>query len=231
MISMLDLLFPKRCLGCGKWGNYVCPSCHGKMKPLQFLKCPVCEKQAIDGITHPHCRTKYGIDGLTSFFRYDGVIKRAIKQIKYRYSFDIINELIDCIPDSSFSILSTLLKTKPLNIYLVPIPLHRSRYNFRSFNQAEMIARALEKRLHIPVKTDLLLRTKKTIPQVEMKDREKRLVNMKNVFSVHNSYVINPIPNVILVDDVFTTGATLRSASSILKCAGAKVVWGVTIAQ
>jgi competence protein ComFC len=64
-----------------------------------------------------------------------------------------------------------------------------------------------------------------------MKDREKRLANMRNVFSIRNSKFVIDNYGIILADDVFTTGATLRSAASVLKHRGAKVVWGITIAQ
>jgi ComF family protein len=232
-MNLLDLLFPKRCLGCGKWGRYVCSSCQEDLKPLRYLKCPVCEKPAIDGMTHPGCHTKYALDGLTSFFRYDNIVKKAIKKIKYRFAYDIVEELIDCIPVSLFSTFENIHKSYILNhkSIIMPIPLHSSRYNFRGFNQAEVIAQALRKRLNIPVKTNMLIRTKKTTPQVEMKDRDKRLANMKDVFSIPNSYLLPLNSGILIVDDVFTTGATLRSAGSILKHAGAKFVWGITIAQ
>jgi len=234
-MHLLDLLFPKRCLGCGKWGRYICYSCQQKIKPLFYFKCPVCERPAVDGMTHPRCRTKYTLDGLTSFFRYDGIVKKAIKTIKYRYVTDIVTEVIDVIPNSSFSIFQNILNSKFLimNCILVPIPLHPSRYRSRGFNQAEVIASALSKRLDIPVNTTLLIRTEKTTPQVEMKDRDKRLMNMKGVFTVKNNSSMLRCNNVtiLLIDDVFTTGATLRSAASVFKHAGAPFVWGITIAQ
>ena len=210
----------------------------------------MCERPAVDGMTHPRCRTKYTLDGLTSFFRYDGIVKKAIKTIKYRYVTDIVTEVIDVIPNSSFSIFQNILNSKFLimNCILVPIPLHPSRYRSRGFNQAEVIASALSKRLDIPVNTTLLIRTEKTTPQVEMKDRDKRLANMKDVFSLRSNLTMKQLAStrfdarraqrgewnnlaIILVDDVFTTGATLRSAASVLKHNGAKFVWGITIAQ
>jgi ComF family protein len=210
------------------------------MKLLPYLKCPICEHPAIDGATHPKCQTSYTIDGLTSFFRYDGIVKKAIKKIKYRYVSDIVSELISCTPTSSFSILTKLLSSKPLSFFFVPIPLHPSRFRNRGFNQAEVIAQALNKRLNIPVKTDVLIRIKKTTPQVEMKKREERLKNMKDVFAVSfpelKKFQFRECERkdhraILLIDDVFTTGATLRSAASILKHAGVKFVWGITLAQ
>jgi len=114
---------------------------------------------------------------------------------------------------------------------LIPIPLHPSRYRDRGFNQAEVLGRILADRLHIPIRTDILKRVIKTTPQVEMKDRKERLKNMKNVFSIHNSKFVIPNSTIILFDDVFTTGATMRAAGETLKRAGAKSVWAVTMAR
>lgn len=92
-----------------------------------------------------------------------------------------------------------------------------------------MLGKLLADRLHIPMRTDILRRTKKTTPQVEMKDRKDRLKNMKNVFSHGSKFMIHD--SIILFDDVFTTGATMRSAGETLKRAGAKHVWAVTMAR
>jgi len=241
-MNLLDLLFPKRCLGCGKWGRYICSSCQKNIRPLRYLKCPVCERPAIDGMTHPGCHTKYALDGLTSFFRYDGVIKKAIKKIKYRYVTDIVSQLINTIPESTFISFQKTIHFYLLthNSYLIPVPLHPSRYRNRGFNQTEIVARALNKRLNVPVKTNILIRIKKTVPQVEMKDRDERLANMKDVFAVSfpelKKFQFRKCERkdhraILLIDDIFTTGATLRSAASVLKRAGIKFIWGVTLAQ
>jgi ComF family protein len=114
----------------------------------------------------------------------------------------------------------------------VPIPLHPSRRRPRGFNQAEIIAKVLSKRFTIPVRTDILKRVRKTVPQVEMKNRQERLSNMKGVFMVNNKNISKVKQStVILVDDVYTTGATMQSACEALKRAGVKTVWGLTIAQ
>lgn len=114
---------------------------------------------------------------------------------------------------------------------IVPVPLHPQRKRERGFNQAELIGRCLEKELKMRMDASLLTRRRYTTPQVEMTDRKKRLNNMEGVFeiSVSNNTLRNL--NVLLVDDVFTTGATLRSASGALKKAGAKYIWGITMAR
>lgn len=181
--------------------------------------CPMCARPALDGRTHPRCQMIYGLDGLTSFFRYRGVVQKAIKVIKYRLVYDIASEFVNLVPRSA------LPSQKSHN--LIPIPLHKSRLQERGFNQAEVLGRYVSQRLKIPVATDVLVRKRRTVPQVEMKDREKRLTNMANVFVVQKS----PPSHLLLFDDVFTTGATMRSAADVLKRAGAKTVWAVTMAR
>ena len=75
-MGILDLIFPKTCLGCGREGQYICPNCLAKVLLLKPA-CPYCEKPSIDGFTHIRCKKKYGLDGLTSIYRFEGVIKKG----------------------------------------------------------------------------------------------------------------------------------------------------------
>lgn len=223
---ILDFIFPRRCVSCNKIGRYFCIKCISQIKFIDRQICPVCSHHAIDGATHPRCRTRYSLDGLTSIFRYDGIIRRAVKSIKYRFVSDLSKEFISLIPSSFFQLIISNYQSS----ILIPIPLHISRFRFRGYNQAEVLSRIFSQRLNIPIQTDILKRIRKTIPQVEMKNREKRLKNMDGVFAVNN-LTMKQLSNVtiLLFDDVYTTGATLRSAANILKRAGAKKVWGITL--
>lgn len=226
-MNLLNLLFPRRCAGCGKTGGYFCGKCIREIKLIAKPICPVCGSSAIDGATHPRCKTRYSLDGMTSFFRYDGIIRKAVKLLKYQFVSDLAKEFISLIPSSSLSTINYQLST-----ILIPIPLHSTRLRFRGFNQAEVLGKLLAKRLNIPIKTNILKRIKKTIPQVEMKDRKKRLKNMEGVFAVNQPLTTNyQLSTMYLFDDVFTTGATLRSAANVLKRAGVKSVWGVVMAH
>lgn len=228
-MSVFDLFFPKRCLGCGKIGRYFCDVCRRPIHSVLLNEaiCPVCEKPAIDGATHPRCRTRYSPDGLTSFFHYDGMIRKAVKTLKYRLVSDLTAEFISLIPTSTLS--QCTMHHSSFNA-LVPIPLHRMRLMERGFNQAEVLGKVLAVRLHMPMRTDMLRRTKKTIAQVEMNKREDRLRNMAAVFSVDRNVSLRGA-DIILFDDVFTTGATMRSAANVLKRHGVTCVWGVTMAR
>ncbi len=216
-MNLLDFIFPKRCVGCGRIGNYFCSVCRKKMRPIgpNELICPICGRLAFEGVTHPGCRTRYCIDGLTSFFHYDGPVRKAIKTIKYRLVPDLSKEFISLISVPDFN-----------NYVLIPVPLHPNRFRDRGFNQAEILGTILANRLNITVRTDILRRMKETVPQASIKKRADRLENMKHIFSSKKFY-----GRVLLFDDVCTTGATMRSAAIALKRAGAASVWAVSIAR
>lgn len=184
----------------------------------------MCEKSAVDGITHPKCRRATSLDGLISFFHYNQIAKKAIKEIKYRFVSDIVSSFV------SLGDKGQLHRLKP-DVVLVPVPLHPARFRFRGFNQANLITDILGKRNNFPVINDLLIRTKETIPQVAMINRMKRLNNMNGVFDLNPNYKHHIPLSIVLIDDVFTTGATLSSACRTLKKEGAVCVWGLTLAR
>lgn len=176
-MDLLSFIFPCRCVNCGKIGRYFCGRCRTIVKYIGTNEaiCPICQKLAVDGATHPHCQTRYTLDGLVSFFRYEGVAKKAVKFIKYRLVTDLADEFINLIPPVSLDNSAII----PFSDFvLVPVPLHPSRFRFRGFNQAEVLGKLLAKRLGTRMRNDILKRIKKTVPQVEMKDRKKRLENI-----------------------------------------------------
>lgn len=211
-MSLLDLLFPRRCLGCGKKESYFCPSCIKEIKPLE----------------HQIYSPKYPLDGLFSIFLYQGIIRRAILKLKYNFVLDLADELIDLavrlFKQSHFDYSNCLT--------FVPIPLHWHRKNWRGFNQTEILGKRLAEKLKIDFCSDLLLRTRMTKPQVKLK-RKKRKKNVRGAFKVHNSYS-KGLPQrgqILLFDDVWTTGTTMKECARVLKNAGVKKVFGLTLAR
>lgn len=220
-MHLLDLLFPKRCVGCGKIGRYFCLDCRKGIRAIvsnEFV-CPMCQRPALDGITHPKCKTLYGVDRQTSFFHYEGVIQKAIKSLKYRCVSDLAQELVSLLPAYDFGEAS-----------LIPIPLHVSRFKHRGFNQAEVLGKYLSQKLQIPFRADILKRVKKTEAQASIQHRKERLKNMVHVFQCNN-VTMSRCDRVVLFDDVVTTGATMRAAAGVLKRAGVKHVWAVSMAR
>ncbi len=223
-MSLLDILFPRRCVGCGKSGTYFCSDCRATIRlitPSETI-CPVCERAAMAGITHLRCRAKYAPDGLTVFFHYDGAVRQAIKLLKYRFVSDVAKEFVELVDVASVRHVST-------NMILVPIPLHPTRRRYRGFNQSEVLGACVAEKLHIPMVTDILRRTQNTFPQAELANKKDRLHNVAGIFAGAPSGAKGK--DILLFDDVFTTGATVRSATKALKRGGAKRVWVVTMAR
>jgi len=234
-MSFIDLLFPRRCLGCGREGSYFCPSCLKLVKPLEKFICPVCEKPAIHGVTHPRCQIKNFLDGLISIFPYEGIIKKAISKLKYHFATDLVSELavkmIQIIETNQekFHFLRWLIKSKK-DVILIPIPLHWRRENWRGFNQAELLGKRLADRFHWQLRNDILIRQKHAQPQVKLKGDERQQ-NIHGAFKISPNIQIFQYPNIVIFDDVWTTGFTLNEAAETLKKAGAKRVWGLTICR
>ncbi len=109
---------------------------------------------------------------------------------------------------------------------IIPVPLHPSRQRKRGYNQAQILAEELGKRWNIPVSSQAVRRVKKTVPQKELNDRE-RIRNLKGAFGVSKEW--RCIGNVLIVDDIYTTGNTIHRVASVLKKAGAQKVFFLTI--
>lgn len=222
MIQLLDLLFPPRCVGCKLIGSYICQNCQLTIRFRSPL-CPECDQPAIDGITHPKCLHAHGLDGLISMCRYIEVVKKAIKELKYRWVADLAKDLIELIPKDYFHYLpfdSTWV--------IYPIPLHAKRQKWRGFNQAEELAKYLGQRLKLDLVTGLLIRTEVRTPQADLSKREQRIKNARGLFKINKKSLPKKI---ILFDDVWTTGGTMKEAGKVLKRNGVEKLWGMTIAR
>lgn len=226
-MNFLDLIFPKKCVSCGRFGAYICKSCFSKIEFVGKPVCAVCSRQAIGGKTHPGCLGKYTLDGLVVACKYRGPIRAAVKKLKYRWVGAISLVLVDLLVTAIWRY------DIPEKAILVPIPLHKSRKNWRGFNQAELLAIDLSKRFNVVADVNLLQRTRKTKTQVGL-SREERQKNIKGAFRINQSEKcssrVNKGRRFILVDDVFTTGATMAEAAKVLKLAGAESVWAMTVA-
>lgn len=222
----IDFLFPKRCVGCGNFGSFLCLVCQAKMRLVEGKICPMCERASFDGKTHPGCKTRYSLDGLVSFFRYDGPVKAAIKRLKYKpYLSGLAGLLVRQFFDNNLA-----MQQFSNNFVVIPVPLYSSRERSRGFNQAGLIGKAIADRLGLIFIDGVLKRTKNTKPQVELKGDERRK-NIISAFAVTNNYEPQTMNSILLVDDVWTTGSTLRACGNVLKRAGAKKVWAMTLAR
>jgi len=222
---ILDLLFPKFCLSCGYVGAYLCQSCFEKLKPNEKEVCLYCRKPSLFGLTHVNCRNKLNVDGLITIYQYNPILKKIIKNIKYRLATQVWEDFYKAITPEIISKLG-FYKNLSSDLVIQPIPLSKIKYNERGFNQAKFISIYFQKNLHFPI-VDLLKRKEEILAQAQMKNKRARYLNVKGTFlgqrCIH--------PNVILVDDVVTSGSTVKEAAKILKKAGAKKVYVLALAK
>jgi len=222
---LLNLLFPLKCLGCRVEGAWLCRNCFSQIKQTEQQYCPVCKRTARDfGAVCRFCKNKTSLDGV--FVAADdksGRLKKLIHQFKYNFITEVENDLTRIL-------LSSFLKEylTSEDLVLVPIPLHKKRMRYRGFNQAEILASSVSFSTNIPCESGMITRQKHTTPQMKLK-RAERLDNLRNAFEVIQK--IPPDKEILLVDDVITTGSTLEECARILKAHGAKRVWGLVLSR
>jgi competence protein ComFC len=218
--TVVDFFFPPRCVGCGKAGKFLCDSCYHRL-PRIFP--PICIRCGRPESTATYCPSCWGwqphIDGIRSPFRFDGVIRKAIHELKYRNLRAMAGRLAALLAHylSSASIPGDLL---------VPVPLHDQRLRERGYNQSALIGRELSKLVLLPVAEGYLCHIKNSPPQARTTYVDQRLSNVVDAFSCNGQRLNGK--RIILVDDVCTSGATLEACAVALKSAGAVSVWGLT---
>lgn len=208
-MGFLDLIFPKNCLECGESGGYLCQTCLSVVAPA---------------------KTKYfkigELSSIHSIFEYRGVVRKVILKLKYNFASDISDELASAALPRVKS--SQLMVHK--NAVLVPIPLHENREKWRGFNQANLLGERVSTGLDWEIEQNLLTRTLASKRQVGLSKNE-RLRNISGKFAVNEQIDISKYHKkpVILFDDVWTTGATMREACKTLKRSGFENIHGLTI--
>ncbi len=206
---ILDLLFPRRCYICGKTGSYFHPYCRQNLN-VQSLE------------TQP----PVPFDGRLSLFKYHGPIRHCLNDLKYKFISHLHQDLSSLVCGKitkNFPHLLSYWQDQDYNI--VPIPLHPFRQNWRGFNQSIILAQSIASRLKLALNPKILSRILYTPPQVKLTKRQR----IKNVNRAFRLNLASPIPkNIILFDDVSTTGATLQAAA--LTFPKNYTFWALTIA-
>ncbi|HDZ54770.1 MAG TPA: ComF family protein [Candidatus Nealsonbacteria bacterium] len=225
--SVLDLFFPKFCFSCREEGSYLCQDCLSTLEILEYQYC-LCKKP-LRLVLAGKCRSCYykKLNGLYFALPYQNqLLRKLIHKFKYEPYVKELAELLSSLIISHFK-----LSNKPprfgLDWVFIPIPLSIKREKKRGFNQAKEIAKELSKKLNLPLADDILLKIKETFPQVELEE-EARIENIKESFAA--SRKLNG-KKILLIDDVYTTGATMEECAKTLKVAGAKEIWGVVVAR
>ena len=231
-MNLLDFLFPPHCLSCQSAGSYFCPDCQKGLIRIKRQICPQCGRASLQGEIHLVCHTRYSLDGLVKAFCYQGEIREVIKRIKFEpYVFDAIPTLVSLAAnyfekDDGFIRFREFLKMKPK---IVAVPLSKKRFRERGFNQAQLISQVLAKRWDLILTENLIERIRNTKPQYALGKKERR-ENIKDAFAVNPSAKKNLTTSpLLLVDDIWTSGVTMREVARVLKMSGFKKIWGLVI--
>lgn len=233
---ILDVIFPKVCLGCGEFtGNrdfdYVCKKCFRGVDIKNTLECVGCKRETKFGLTCVLCVKENKIDQLIIAAELsDYLVNKMLKTYKYKFVYDMAAPLSVIAKKCIKKLLSKGFNLFEDNPLVTPVPLHQKRLNWRGFNQADLLARSVSDTYHMSYSGDVLTRVADPKHQANIKTREERLNNVRDNFAASNADVVKD-KVVILVDDVCTTGATLNECARVLKESGAKRVIGFVIAR
>jgi ComF family protein len=235
--EFLDLLAPPRCAGCGELCREAfCERCLPQIETLDGPQCPRCG--------HPHPPTAPGwpmcgdcrehprpaLRGARSVALHVGPLRQAILDFKFD-NHRALAEPLGAMLGRRFS--NELARPHRLPFddltAIVPVVLHPARHSWRGFDQAKLLSRELSKHCDKPVWEDVLERIRNTRPQIEL-TQNQRAENMRGAFEARKSFKLQGA-SLLLVDDVYTTGATLKEAAKALRSGGAQSVYALTLTR
>ncbi len=201
----LEIIFPPKCGICGKIGEgYICNNCYNMF--------------VINKIYKNYNRERFHM------LKYEGIIRDKLIEYKFNdkpHLYRMFYEIL--IKDKNAC---DFLKGYDI---IIPVPIHKKRKSLRGYNQSELIAKKLSDRFKMPMYIDVLKKQINTIPQSSL-GKKARKSNAQNVYKVDNMQKIKN-KNVVIVDDIYTTGATANECIKVLKDAGAYRVGIITIAK
>lgn len=220
--NALDWLYPPVCAGCNQPGSRWCANCQDKAIPIQKPICRICGDPIKTGALCNSCTSKApSFTALRSWAEFESPVRDALISLKYRSNIGIgellAQPLIEIYTHEKWSV-----------DLVVPIPLSKEHLNQRGYNQAAFIAKPLALKLQIPYQPQSIHRVKETVSQIHLSAAE-RYTNLHGAFSA-NPATLNG-KKVLLIDDVTTTGATMKSCADAARQAGAIEIYGLTVAR
>lgn len=223
-----ELLFPRRCPACDDivvpWGALCCKKCTGRFQYLGSDYCMKCGK-GLSGSEKEYCgdcrRHPHKFERGRSLYKYESAAGAL-----FRFKYQGRQEYADFFGEELFQHLGNDIRSMRADA-VIPVPLHKSRYKERGYNQAALLGKALAKRCEIPFEANLVVRQRKTVPQKQLNYAERQN-NLKKAFKIcANDVKLN---RVIIIDDIYTTGSTVDALSEVLLEGGVKQIFVVTLA-
>lgn len=224
---LFDSFFPARCPVCDAvlpLGEEICKECRAAV----HLVCePVCGKcgKALANDRQEYCSDCAGRRHVyrqgKAVFRYQAGIKQSL----YRFKYGNRRVYAQFYADEAVRLYEDWILRKKIEV-IVPIPMYLKKKRKRGYNQAEVFARALGSKLGIPVDAGMVRRIRTTVPQKELNDKE-RIRNLKNAFQLVPNIV--EYSQILLVDDIYTTGSTMNAVAEVLLSGGAQNIYYICI--
>jgi len=218
----IDSIFPPACVGCGKAGVYFCVECEQNISPILYKQNGLESGGDVESAKRKNDRQKENsFYSARAFAYHDGLMKKAVHRLKYKNDLGLgkvlAKKVIKIVEENNWDI-----------DLVVPIPLGKKRRKNRGYNQAELIAFPLAHYLGINFDSNIIRRCKETRTQIGLTVKE-RFENVNGAFEVVNDTAKDK--SILLIDDVYTSGATMRSAAQALKDAGAECVYSLTVTR
>lgn len=219
--ACLNLIFPPYCVGCNRLGTIWCQECIRTIKTISGQLCMSCglplnaEKSCVS------CRMKNYPFQVRSYAWYREPLRHALVQLKYRpdrrFAGWLADRLVEIVEREAWE-----------KLIVIPVPLSRKKFFRRGYNQVDLVASALAHRLELPYKPNAIRRIKDTQSQVGLSP-EARMINVQGAFMAEYKKIRGE--SILIIDDLFTTGATLLACTRALMRAGAVNVYALTVAR
>jgi len=242
--ALVSVFFPADCRLCERLlirasAVPICDQCLASFPALGGVLCSICGQpqaawslggddarlHAPEGVVCPQCKSRtYGFERARSYALYKGTLVPAIMLLK----FERVEPLGRWFAERLGEVARREAVANDIDV-VVPVPLHRQRQKERGYNQADLIAKPLARKLGLPYRAVLLVRTKPR-PDKHILSLEERWDSVRGAFATRPGSKVDNL-RVLLIDDVMTTGATLDAAAKALRGAGAKSVIGLTVAR
>lgn len=224
---ILDLFYPPRCPICGRIPDrgLICRACADTLRYVDRQYCMKCGRP-LEDVRAEYCgdceKIRHAFDQGRSLLSYQG----AVRQSLYRFKYANCREYARFYAAGICSRLGEFIQTREITV-LAPVPLHPARQRQRGYNQAALLAERIGAELGIPVEDRLLTRIKSTVPQKQLSGCQRKS-NLDRAFQAGRK--IQPEERILLIDDIYTTGATADAAAAALRQAGARRVYVITAA-
>ncbi len=224
--QLLDIVFPPRCAGCQHNGAVLCTTCRATFRAANLQFCRQCGRPLLVTGLCQHCHPyQPTLSGLLAVSSYQGALRSCIHALKYDGNTRLAEPLGEVLAEAylAFGMQADVI---------ISVPLHTERLQQRGYNHAQLLAEVCASHIHVPLRDDIVVRHRATSAQVGLKAHERQQ-NVAGAFICTHAFQSGPLygRTLLIIDDVYTTGATLGACAAPLFTAGAKAVWGLVLAR